>query len=242
MNVELLASLEINLERERQSYMESEVSFCESAAEKVVMFSQAVNDRYRCPEKFFNFVINEQLSSDDGYFRFGPNTICYGRSRSGARGPTPESSLYDLNGDVLVKDGKLSLPFDPTEIIDNLRLERYANTRDMESSIEEFFRRLYYRLRPLMNLTMREQIQKFHARNWEKQAFPKWPLDTTVEEICETLLLKSMEAKGVDRVPFVWFWPDGASACLMMTHIVETKAGRDHCQDLMDVHDSVGIK
>jgi hypothetical protein len=242
MNTELLASLEIDLERQCQVNMESDVFSCESAGEKVGMLSQALNDRYRCPEEFFNLVLDEQLSSDDGYFRFGPDIICYGRSCSGARRLRPESSLYDTITDVAVDDGKLSLPFDPTEIIDNLRLERYANTRDMKSSLEKFLRRLYYRLRPLTNLTVRKQIQKFHARSWKRQSFPKWPVDTTVEDICETLLLMSMDAKGVDRVPFVWFWPDGASGCLMMTHDVETSAGRDHCADLMNVDDSFGIK
>ena len=206
------------------------------------MLSQAVNDRYRCPDNFFDLVLNEELSSDEGFFRFGPNTICYGRSCSGARRPRPESSFYDAIKDVRVEDGNLGLPFDPTEIIDNLRLERYADARNMESSFEKILRRLYYRLRPLTNLTVRKQIQKFRARNWKKQSFPKWPVDTSVEEICEKVLLMSMEAKGVNEVPFVWFWPDGASSCLTMTHDVETRAGRDHCTDLMDVDDSFGIK
>ncbi len=206
------------------------------------MLSQALYDRYCCPEKFFDLVLNEQLSSDEGYFRFGPDSICYGRSCSGARRPRPESSLYDSIRDIVIDDGKLGLPFNPTEIIDNLRLERYANTRGMQGSFEEFFRKLYYRLRPLTNLTVRKQIQKFHARDWEKRSFPKWPVDTTVEHICETLLLMSMQAKGVNRVPFVWFWPDGASGCLTMTHDVETRAGRDHCADLMDMDDAFGIK
>src|SRR5258708_5308517 len=115
------------------------------------MLSQALNERYRCHEKFFDLLLNEQLSSDDGYFRFGPDTICYGRSSSGARGSRPESSLYDAISDVIVDDGKLRLPFDPTEIIDNLRLERYANTWAMESNFGQFLRRLYYRLRPFTN-------------------------------------------------------------------------------------------
>ncbi len=242
MNAGLLASLEINLERQRQLYMDSEVSCCESAAEKVGMLCQAVNDRYRCPDNFFDLVLNEGLSSDDGYFRFGPDTICYGRSCSGARQPRPESSLYDSIRDVRVEDGNLGLPFDPTEIIDNLRLERFADTRNTESGFEKFLRRLYYRLRSLTNLTARKQIQKFRARNWKKQCFPKWPVDTSVEDICETLLLMSMKAKGVNEVPFVWFWPDGASGCLTMTHDVETRAGRDRCTSLMDLDDSFGIK
>lgn len=51
-----------------------------------------------------------------------------------------------------------------------------------------------------------------------------------------------MQAKGVDRVPFVWFWPEGASGCLTMTHDVETRTGRDHCTELMDLDDAFGIK
>jgi len=242
MSTELLARLQTNTGRQRQLSVETEASCCESTTKVADMLSQAVHDRYRCPEKFFDLVLNQQLSSDEGYFRFGPHTICYGRTCSGICEPRPESPLYDAIRDVLVDDGRLSLPFDPTEIIDNLRLERYANRRDMESRFEKLFRRLYYRLRPLTNLKVRKQIQKFRARNWKKQSFPNWPVDTTVEDICETLLLMAMEAKGVDRVPFVWFWPGGASGCLMMTHDVETSAGRDRCTALMDVDDSFGIK
>jgi hypothetical protein len=222
--------------------MESKIFSCESAAAKVGVISQAVNDYYRCPEKFLDLALNEHLSSDEGYFRFGPRAICYGRSCSGTRGSRPESSLYDVLGDVVVGGGRLGLPFDPTEVIDNLRVERYANPRGRETRLEEFLRRLYYRFRPFTNLTVRKQIQKFRARNWKKRSFPEWPVDTTVEDICEMLLLLSLRAKGEDRVPFVWFWPNGASGCLMMTHDVETRAGRDQCSNLMDVNDSFGLK
>ena len=238
----MLTRLKVNQEQERQLHMESKVFFFESVTKKAGRLGQAVDDRYRCPENFFDFVLNEQLSSDSGYFRFGPKAICYGRSCSGALGSRPESALYDAIGDVVVNDGKLGLPFDPTEIVDNLRLERYTSARQMRSSFEHFLRRLYYRFRPVMNLSVRKQIQKFHARNWEKQSFPKWPVDTTVEDVCEKLLLMSMEAKGVKKVPFVWFWPDGASGCLAMTHDVETAAGRDYCAELMKLDDSFGIK
>ncbi len=51
-----------------------------------------------------------------------------------------------------------------------------------------------------------------------------------------------MEASGVKRVPFIWFWPKGAASCLIMTHDVETSAGRDFTPLLMDLDDSYGIK
>ena len=210
----------------------------EPTADDVGMLSKVMHDRYCCPKNFFDFVLNGQLSSDEGYFRFGLNTFCFGRSRLGAR-----RAEYDALNDVVVNGGELSLPFDPTEIVDNLRLERYARSRSRGSDFTYFhLRKLYYLVRPLMTLPIRKQFQRFYARSGRRLSFPRWPVDTTVEDICERLLLLSMEAKGVERVPFVWFWPDGATACQMMTHDVEGVSGRDRCGDLMDLDDSYGIK
>jgi hypothetical protein len=63
-----------------------------------------------------------------------------------------------------------------------------------------------------------------------------------VEDLCERLLLLSMQAQGIDEVPFIWFWPDGAQSCIVMTHDVETEKGRDFCAELMNVDESFGIK
>jgi len=43
---------------------------------------------------------------------------------------------------------------------------------------------------------------------------------------CEQLLLLSMKAQGVNRAPFIWFWPDGAQGCITMTHDIETEKGK----------------
>src|SRR5262249_140382 len=40
----------------------------------------------------------------------------------------------------------------------------------------------------------------------------------------------------------IWFWPGGAPSCLIMTHDVETSAGRDFTFKLMDLDDAYGIK
>jgi hypothetical protein len=144
-----------------------------------------------------------------------------------------------VSKNVAVDKGRLRLPFDPSEIIDNLRLERYANT---SGGLQGVLRKLYYLIRPLTTPSLRKQIQQLHARNWAQRHFPHWPVDTTVEDFCEKLMLLSLEAKGIERVPFIWFWPDGARGCLTMTHDVETESGRDSCNELMDLDDAFGIK
>jgi hypothetical protein len=67
-------------------------------------------------------------------------------------------------------------------------------------------------------------------------------VDFTVESIFKQLLMLSMKSRKVNRLPFIWFWPEGAPSCAIVTHDVETSAGRDFCPHLMDLNDMFGIK
>jgi hypothetical protein len=202
------------------------------------LLSQAIHDRYRYPEGSLQFRLDGPLSARPGYFRFDSSAICYGRSSHGVGQQVSEAHRFEAHG-VATSAGELSLPFDPTEIVDNLRLERYARG---DAGLRKVLKKLYYTVRPLTTLSMRRRIQRFRARNWTRVPFPKWPVDTTVEEICGKLLLAAMDAKQVNKVPFIWFWPNGARGCVTMTHDVEIEAGRRFCSELMDLDDAYGIK
>ncbi|MGA7300488.1 MAG: hypothetical protein WBX10_09280 [Candidatus Sulfotelmatobacter sp.] len=206
--------------------------------------NSALLDFYLCPEHFVNFEFAGKLSDEAGYFRCGQNATCFGRSVSGYRRNRPDVPLYDTLADIGLHNGEPVLPFDPTEVIDNLRLERYANPdgRGLWSGCERRLKEIYYLLRPFMGVSVRRQFQRARLMGWRKVSFPHWPVDTTVEDLCERLLLISMKAKGLEKIPFVWFWPDGAQSCAVMTHDVETEKGRDFCSALMDLDDSFGIK
>ena len=234
--------LETSLDQASQVPPASDV--CASRAPSWIQVppSEAVIDRYRCPKEFLDIASSEQLPSNTGFFRFGQNSVCYGRSRAAVVASRPESPLHDVAGEVEVENARLLLPFNLKEVIDNLRLESYRNAEARQSGLFRFCKRLYYHLRPFTNRMVRKQVQKFHARNWKKCSFPKWPVDTTVENVFETVLLMAMKAKGVEKVPFVWFWPNGANSCLTMTHDVETEAGRDFCPTLMGLDEAFGIK
>ena len=215
-------------------------SMSRASAEDERTLVQAVRDRYRCPEGFLDFRLSEELSPDPGYFQFGPDTTCYGRTLKSAHQAQLSSSLCDTLPSVLFDGTQLVLPFDPNEVIDNLRLERYPSGQ--LGKCEKALKGIYYWLRPLTNRSLRKGIQRLRAVNWQKRRFPQWPVDTTVENICENLLLLSLRASGVDRIPFIWFWPDGARGCVSMTHDVEAVAGRNFCAQLLDIDDSFGIK
>jgi len=81
-----------------------------------------------------------------------------------------------------------------------------------------------------------------YFRGWERIPFPAWPLDLTVEGLLESALLLCMKSSGIDAVPFIWFWPDGAPSAAILTHDVETAKGRDFCPRLMDIDESFGFR
>ena len=215
-------------------------SIAKASAEDEPTLIQAVRDRYRCSEEFVDFRLSGELSLDSGYFQFGPGTTCYGRSFNGSHQAQLSSPLCDTLPSVLFDGTQLVLPFNPNEVLDNLRLERYPSVQ--LGGYENALKSIYYWFRPFTNRSLRKYIQKLRAANWQMKRFPQWPVDTTVENICENLLQLSLRANGVDRIPFIWFWPDGARGCVSMTHDVETVAGRDFCAQLMDIDDAHGIK
>ncbi|MFP5237430.1 MAG: hypothetical protein ACLGSD_16155 [Acidobacteriota bacterium] len=148
--------------------------------------------------------------------------------------------MPDLAGEVKAGVGAVQLPFDAAEVVDNLRRELY--TEEWRSGSPGLVAALYYLIRPLLGVTVRKHLQKFHLRDWQKIAFPRWPVDCTVDDLMRQLLLLCVEGSAEKRVPIIWFWPEGRSGCAVMTHDVETKAGRDFCANLAGVDAKYGIR
>ena len=200
-------------------------------------------DYYRCPLDRGAIGTLPGVSSEDGYFRFA-GSIGFGQFAGGTPAAYATDDLTDVSAAAKVIDGKAWLPFDLSQVATNLRQERYRrNGYDLlqKTTSAGIAQRLYYRLRPLMSVGVRKHLQKIRLRNWEKIPFPRWPVDRTVDTLMEGAMRVSLRAYGAP-IPFVWFWPDGAPACAMMTHDVEGQTGIDFCDALMDIDDSFGIK
>jgi hypothetical protein len=136
----------------------------------------------------------------------------------------------------------VALPFDLAEAARNLRQELYcsslvANGGWLASSQA---RRFYYFLRPALPVGIRKHLQRVRLRGWERLQFPRWPVDSSVDRLMESAAALLLEDGA--SLPFVWFWPEGASSCVMVTHDVEGAAGRDFCDAVMDMDDTYGVK
>jgi len=205
--------------------------------------AQFLSDRFRCPGDVADFVVSGDLSDSSGYFRLGSD-ILYGQCSSGTPAARATDPLHDAHEYVISDGSMVRLPFDPAQVVDNLRSERYQGTSAGVKTLPGYssFRRMYYLIRPMLAVSARKHLQRLYFRDWDKIPFPMAPVDRTVESIFERLLIYSMRSQKVERVPFIWFWPNGSPSCTMITHDVETSAGRDFCPQLMDLNDSVGIK
>ena len=196
--------------------------------------SEAVFQEYFCcPAEFSVFDLPAELAPQEEYFQFRGAT-CFGRRERGIRASAPPGAR-----------SAATLPFDLSEIVTNLRRERYKrNSRGGDEGLTEtsLARKAYYFLRPILPVAVRKHLQKVRLSGWEKIEFPRWPVDFSVDILMREALALQVLNSAAGRVPFIWFWPDGAQSCAILTHDVEAKTGRDFCRALMDIDEEYGFR
>jgi len=204
-----------------------------------------LSDYYRAP--LIPNVICPRVDHKNGagFFRFGKDLICYGECSAGVANDVLASADLDASEALTLSNTEIRLPFDIGKIIENLRRENYVKGMSSGSkglAHHKLIRHPYYFVRGFLPVGIRQYLQRAYFKGWQNLPFPHWPVDFTVDSLHETLLRLTMIARGCDRIPFVWFWPDGASGCLILTHDVESAAGRDFCSSLMDIDLSHGFR
>jgi len=195
---------------------------------------------YRCSDRYNQFAVKGPLPRSSGYFRLGED-IVYGKYCGRSPAQCVSDVLFDASPDIALQDGKVCLPFDLAQIADSLRQERYCEVACQSSAAQSVLNRLYYYVRPLLPVRVRKHLQRIHLNGWDRRPFPHWPVDRTVDNVFEQLFLHVLRTTGASKIPFIWFWPEGAPGCVIMTHDVETRTGRNFCAALMDVDESYGI-
>lgn len=203
--------------------------------------ADSLTQYFCCPERYIRIASKEPLSTTSGYFRFGKEAICYGSYYGREPATFSTGMLHDAFTDIDFVDGTFYLPFNPSQVADNLRCEHYVKGwRDKALMLA--FAKAYYAIRPILSVGVRRHLQKIYLRRWHELPFPQWPVDCSVDALFRQLLLLCLHSNGNEPIPFVWFWPEGAPSCAIMTHDVETELGWDFCRTLMDIDDSYGIK
>lgn len=197
-------------------------------------------DYYRCQDDYGGFDLTAPLSPGDGYFRFDGIT-CYGRCAGGRPSPSVTDDIPTVPASPTSANAAVCLPFDLSEVVRNLRQERYLpNGRPSVAS--RLVRAAYYIARPLLPVPVRKHLQKAKLSGWNQISFPQWPLDVSVDGLMKAVMTHTLKSRSIARIPFIWFWPDGAPSAAILTHDIEAPAGRDFCNQLMDINDEYGLK
>jgi len=207
--------------------------------------SKSFIEYFRCAENCAEFQPIGNGHSPAGFFRFGPEAICYGHVGTGFSSADADAELYDARSDVRLENGSCAIPFDPDSVVENLRRERYvAETLSAGRGPASggLVRKAYYAVRPMLPVAVRKHLQRASLKGWAGKPFPKWPVDRSVDSVFEQLMALAIKTREVEKIPFIWFWPEGKSGCAIMTHDIETQTGLDFCPPLMDLNDSHGIK
>ncbi len=136
------------------------------------------------------------------------------------------------------------LPDDPALVLDYLRLEQYQDQIGGKATTpgsKSIVRQAYYLMRPLLSVAVRKYMQRFALRGWENVPFPRWPVETAVQDMENAVWSELLRITGEDRLPFIWYWPEGRPIASILTHDVETAAGRNFCGDLMGLEAEFGF-
>jgi peptidoglycan/xylan/chitin deacetylase (PgdA/CDA1 family) len=199
----------------------------------------------KCPPEFAERLRSQPSNGTEGFFEFSGLQL-YGRVASGLVSPTAPSASPAIDSQVQVDGTLIHLPFDPDEIIDNLRLEKYVRALNSENAYvadnQSLYRRAYYALRPLFPVRFRRILQRIALNDWASIPFPKWPLDTTVDDLIARLWKRVLGSSEVASIPFIWYWPKRHHSCAIMTHDVETGAGQKFCHRMLEMEAEFGIK
>ncbi len=136
--------------------------------------NKILSDYYRVPEDVLGQICAAQPSGEAGYFQFGSEAVCYGQCTSGVSAKIGNSEKYDAIKDARVSDSEVHLPFDPAQIVGNLRTERYVDslhTKEDRIFDSPLIRRVYYLVRELLPVAIRKHFQKMYLSDWKSCDF-----------------------------------------------------------------------
>ena len=137
--------------------------------------------------------------------------------------------------------GTVSLPFDPSEAYRNYLSEAWAqgsSARRLSPGQLD----LFYRVKRFFPRTALLFARRLLMR-WQGQPeFPALPLDTSVSQLLRFYAYCMLRARGAEEGEFVWFWPQGKRAALILTHDVEGVEGFRGALDLADLEEELGFR
>ena len=123
--------------------------------------------------------------------------------------------------------------FDPTH---------YQHERYLDSGAASPALRAYYAVKPLVPRSWQLAMRRRYASRQGRRAFPAWPIEPLLADAARETAGRVLEARGVDRIPIVGFWPAPHSAACVLTHDVEGPAGIERIPEVLEIERRHGMR
>jgi hypothetical protein len=160
----------------------------------------------------------------------------------------PLAPVQDLEGSAVAHvwtdgDGSVFLPFDPGEAMTWLWSERYTTLEGarLRTRLRRLLVRVYYAIRPALPRRVQLVLRRADAAGRSEPDFPRWPAEHALHDLYDWLLAVLEQVAG-EPVPYLHPWPDGHTSAYVLTHDVETAAGRDSIEVLRAPERARGLR
>src|SRR5437660_531416 len=150
------------------------------------VMTRILSEYYRSPLIPRAVSSNGVGKSTAGFFRFGTDIVCYGECSSGVAPDVQAAADFDAAKAMTVCESEIRLPFDISDVIDNLRRENYVkqlNHGKERLAHNTLVRDAYYFVRELLPVWIRRYMQRAYFKDWQNLPFPHWPVDFTVDSL-----------------------------------------------------------
>ncbi len=133
------------------------------------------------------------------------------------------------------------VPFFLDDVLSGFLDERYVAGR--RTLLPSYLSRAYYGLKRYLPSRLVAQSRSLLARTQRTPSFPRWPLETSLEDFKRLALQWLLEVSKSGEFSFLWFWPRGKDFCVLLTHDVERSlAGNAGIDNLGSVERALHFK
>jgi hypothetical protein len=148
------------------------------------------------------------------------------------RPSTPRPKHPDPGAAAAEGAGAAESLFDATRFLDGAHDVTQPRSRALSG---------FYVLKPLIPRRVQLALRRRYARRRPTDGFPAWPVEDSLVRLQAEYFRAEMERRGVDRIPFINFWPDAKRFAFVLTHDVEGPVGLSNVARVLEVERQHGL-
>ncbi len=101
---------------------------------------------------------------------------------------------------------------------------------------------LFYRIKGLIPRPVQLALRRRLIARQGSPLFPAWPFEVAGTHLVHLALVDALLNRGVDALRFPWFWPEGATAAVTLTHDVESADGLERAAVVAEWEEHHGFR